>query len=884
MKKNKFFNFKIFTFISVFLVFLNIGYFNLNNYDKNFKKEQINSNQIGNIIEQVNGQQVYSEESDQIYPATSGALIDQDLDGLADTIYMWGDNEYGQIGINDQENDFITTPQKLDIFKYGSGSFYQLESSGTHSGVVFDSDNDGKSDQLYMWGDNRYQQLVISNSITDYSYVPMLVDFNWEGDIISLELSYGYSGVTIDTNDDGYAENLYIWGNNEDGQIGNGEKNNTILEPTLITPKDQDNWGGNIIDFEIDGHHSAVTIDTDYDGYADTLYSWGANEYGQVGNGEERNDIVSPTIITPQNGYWEGNLIDLELGSSHSGVTVDTDYNGYADTLYMWGDNYFKQLGNINSYQNEFIPTISYGPEQNWGGDLVNFSLSGINSSIAVDTNNDHLGDVIYLWGDNSYGQIGNGIIDNQLEKGISTPTKPLNQNGEEFDWNGNVINIDLGGNSSSALIDSDYDGLGDELYLWGDNSYGQLGNSQIGVNILTPDQQNFKLENFKLENYEIIDTSNYGLEINITLEDNNDFFNKSNIPTLKLKNQDQGNIYNTTYDFLNSDPESDSYSYKINNIKSGQKYQWDEILINDQGDDFNEDLIFNINEIEILSDYKIKEASISEENITESDALIDLDFENKMNFNINNFTEEELKVRINYQDQENQYIKETIINQNEQILLDGLNSENQYTITSIDYFYQNGNYKYTFNPVNLVFWTDTLIPTFYQINNTFEIEQINSDSFQFKIGLNNVIVNEDGSLANIDNVYLIDSNNNIYEGDYVENSWESEVNSVNKESTVNSSIEQGYARFNVTQLSEKTNYNFIGISFQEDGSSASLFQESINIQTDNNFNFKLMISIILIIILAILLTLIIIYFARKYKQFKKAKVVDQDEITKVAN
>jgi hypothetical protein len=88
MKKNKFFNFKIFTFISVFLVFLNIGYFNLNNYDKNFKKEQINSNQIGNIIEQVNGQQVYSEESDQIYPATSGALIDQDLDGLADTIYM----------------------------------------------------------------------------------------------------------------------------------------------------------------------------------------------------------------------------------------------------------------------------------------------------------------------------------------------------------------------------------------------------------------------------------------------------------------------------------------------------------------------------------------------------------------------------------------------------------------------------------------------------------------------------------------------------------------------------------------------------------------------------------------------------------------------------
>jgi uncharacterized protein YpmB len=44
------------------------------------------------------------------------------------------------------------------------------------------------------------------------------------------------------------------------------------------------------------------------------------------------------------------------------------------------------------------------------------------------------------------------------------------------------------------------------------------------------------------------------------------------------------------------------------------------------------------------------------------------------------------------------------------------------------------------------------------------------------------------------------------------------------------------------------------------------------------------MISIILVIILAILLTLIIIYFARKYKQFKKAKVVDQDEITKVAN
>ncbi|CRX36839.1 / / Regulator of chromosome condensation (RCC1) repeat protein / 323167:325821 Forward [Candidatus Hepatoplasma crinochetorum] len=873
MKKYKFFNFKVFTIFISLLTF--IGIFNVNFIDLNNKNKTNNIDQeVGNIITQANGQQVYGEDSDQIYEASSGTLVDQDLDGYADTIYMWGDNEYGQLGINNQVDQFVSSPQKIDTFTYGTGGFYDLETSGTHSGVVFDSDNNGKSDQLYLWGDNDYQQLAVDKNITSKSAIPILVDFNWAGDIIELELSNNYSGVTVDSNYDGYADTLYMWGNNQDGQIGDGNKENTILEPTLITPKGQSNWGGNIIDFETEGNHTGIIIDTDLDGYADTLYMWGNNDYGQIGNGERNLDVTTPTIIIPKDSSsWEGNLIDLELGSYHSGAAVDSNYDGYADTLYMWGDNYFNQLGNLQLDSDTLLPLISFGPDQNWGGDITSFSLSGLNSSVAIDTDDDHLGDKIYLWGDNNYGQIGNNSkTEGNNNKGeVSIPTSPLNQSGEEFDLNGNVINLDLSGNSSSVLIDTNNDGLGDNLYVWGNNDYGQLGIGTIGEDLLTPDQNDFNLKNFKLQDYQIYNQNDHQMWVDITLNDPSDIFNQNNIPTLKL--QDQNNIYSTTYIDSNSNPEDDFYSFKINDLKTGVQYDFDQILINDQNNDFSIDKIFNIGENKISNDYQIIDANIFEKNISSTEVLVNLTIDNRIRFDISNFTEQQLQVRINYQDQNGSYQEVTEINQNQQILLQDLEPQENYLITNIDYFYEDNNYKYSLNDLNLSFSTDNETPVFYDLNNTFSIDSVQQESLKFTVEIDNIVFDQDGSVKNIENVVLVDNNNDVYESQYVQDSWVEDQDNLKLDNTV----QRGYATFEITDLNEKTNYNFVGISFYDDGTGAQMFAEPQIIQTDKYINYILITSIIVGLLLLLLILVTAIYIYKKYYHAKKEVEITQD-------
>ncbi|BDV03533.1 MAG: hypothetical protein HPPSJP_2540 [Candidatus Hepatoplasma scabrum] len=874
MKKYKFFNFKIFSVFTSFLIFINFA--NINLINNKLNDDNLNETKIGDIITQVNGQQVYGEDFDQSYEATSGALVDADLDGFADTIYMWGGNSYGQLGINDQENEIVSTPQKIDTFKYGTGSFYELQSSGTHSGVIFDSDNDNKSDQLYMWGDNSSQELAINRNITENISIPVVVDFDWGGNIIELELAYGYSGVTVDTDEDDYADTLYMWGNNADGQIGNGEKENTILEPTLITPQDQDNWNGNILDFETDGHHTGVIIDTDYDGYADTLYMWGNNDYGQIGNGERTFDVTIPTMITPQGNDWNGNLIDLELGAYHSGVTVDTDDSGYADTLYMWGDNYFDQLGNLQSSGNTLVPLISYGPDQTWNGDIVDFSLSGLNSGTVIDTDNDHLGDKAYFWGDNNCGQIGNNqkTSGNENQSEISIPTSPLDQNGEEFLWNGNIVNLDLGGNSSSILIDTNYDGYGDDLYFWGDNDYGQLGNNEISKDQLTPVGQDFYLENFLLEDYQFYNTNNHQLLINIKLKDEDNIFNQDNIPDLKLKNQND--VYTTTYLLDNSNPEIDSYTFLINNTKTGTSYNFEKILINDQNDDFDQDKIFAIENGQIVSDYKIVSATIPEENISPTEVLLALKIENQKDFEISNFTNDQLKVRINYQDkdQEQNLSQETFINENKEILLTGLEVQKNYQVTSIDYFYEDSNYKYSLDNLNLNFTTNAVAPTFYDLDDTFVVNDVEENWFQFTVELDNVIFDQNGKVSNIssDIIFLFDDDNS-YQAYYVENSWEEDTSQL---TTANGSM-QGYATFEVEELSAKTNYSFIGLSFDQSEENMQRFSQAQVIKTDKNVNYILIFLIIIGSILIILLLIGAFYLFRKYYWTKEPENSEED-------
>ena len=114
---------------------------------------------------------------------------------------------------------------------------------------------------------------------------------------------------------------LFAWGNNGDGQLGDGGTSEERSSPVSISPE----LTFKAIAAGID-HSLALTADG-------TLYRWGANSLGQLGDGtyDQRNSPVSiPGEIT---------FSAIAAGGFYSlALTAD-------GTLYTWGYNWAGQLG-----------------------------------------------------------------------------------------------------------------------------------------------------------------------------------------------------------------------------------------------------------------------------------------------------------------------------------------------------------------------------------------------------------------------------------------------------------------------------------------------------------------------------------------------------------
>jgi len=167
-----------------------------------------------------------------------------------------------------------------------------------------------------------------------------------------------------------------------------------------------------------------------------TLWAWGYNNSGQLGDGTLV-DKISPTQIGTDTDW-----VALGVGYYH---TFGIKSNG---TLWAWGYNYYGQLGKGNNGNgtNALVPT-QIGTDTNWqsvtGGEYF---------TLATKTNG-----TLWSTGKNTNGQLGlNNLIDNNTFQQVNTDT----------DWSKIAC-----GRSHSLAIKTN--GL---LYLWGANGSGQIG------------------------------------------------------------------------------------------------------------------------------------------------------------------------------------------------------------------------------------------------------------------------------------------------------------------------------------------------------------------------------------------------------------------------
>ena len=258
-----------------------------------------------------------------------------------------------------------------------------------------------KDNTLWAWGNNEDGQL--GDGTTQDRYSPVKVMDN----VISFECN-NYSSYAI--REDG---SLWSWGNNSSGQLGDDTRQNRYSPVKIMD---------NVISVEC-GSSSAYAIKED-----GGLWAWGSNLSGQLGDGTTQ-DRHSPVKVMD-------NVISVK-GYSRSSYAIKED-----GSLWAWGDNYKGQLGD-GTIQDRHSPVKVM--------DNVISIKSNASSSYAIKKDGS-----LWAWGyNNFYGQLGDGTTQNRYN-----PVKVMD----------NVISIECYFDSSSYAIKEDK-----SLWAWGQNN-GQLG------------------------------------------------------------------------------------------------------------------------------------------------------------------------------------------------------------------------------------------------------------------------------------------------------------------------------------------------------------------------------------------------------------------------
>ena len=223
---------------------------------------------------------------------------------------------------------------------------------------------------------------------------------------------------------------VYTWGWNNVGQLGNGTAANSNT-PVMV------NLPTGVIPTAVtagSGHNLAIGSDG-------KLYAWGDNEGGELGNGSNSNS-TTPLVVSLPSGVVPTAIAG---GTDHS-LAIGSD-----GKLYAWGWNVYGELGNGSNANSINIPVVVSLP----GGVTPTAIAAAGFHSMAIGSDGK-----LYAWGINNYGELGNG--------GISPSNIPV------------VANLPSGVVPTAIAAGYEYSmaiGNNGKLYAWGENDRGQLGN-----------------------------------------------------------------------------------------------------------------------------------------------------------------------------------------------------------------------------------------------------------------------------------------------------------------------------------------------------------------------------------------------------------------------
>jgi hypothetical protein len=270
-------------------------------------------------------------------------------------LQVWGSNDYGELGIGTTGGS-VTTPQTNPYLH----NVAAVDWSGDHAAAIL---HDGS---VWTWGRNDFGQLGI-NSLTNRSTPQRVPDLDCAR---AISLGSDFTLVLLDNG------SVWGWGNNSSGQLGISNTGST----TYYTTPRQIIAGG--IGSISAGYQFALALATN-----NTLYSWGHDFDGELGINAPGALQFSPAVVTLPTGA--GAIAEIHADLEHS-VALST-----TGQVYTWGQNNFGELGN-GTTTSSYVPVAISTTQP-----VVQVATTALSTLCMLNNG------ATYFWGSNNAGQRG---------------------------------------------------------------------------------------------------------------------------------------------------------------------------------------------------------------------------------------------------------------------------------------------------------------------------------------------------------------------------------------------------------------------------------------------------------------------------------------------
>jgi alpha-tubulin suppressor-like RCC1 family protein len=385
------------------------------------------------------------------------------------SVYAWGGNSRGQLGVGDFQDRRSPTlvPLPRAAMAIGAG--------GAHSLAALAPDG-----QVYAWGWNVFGQLGRGNQGTPTTGEPI------PAPVLNVPNAVEVSGGDLHCLARTADGHVWAWGYNTEGQVGNGPPNPTtdsVPTPVLLQGIDS------VTAIDAGGIHSMALRSNG------EVWTWGNGQFGACGTNQRRDSrspdraiLVEPAVAISAGGKFSialaapkpssrvvvlgadgtttpaerpalhdaaslGDIIQLSSGWTHT-LALDAQHRVWA-----WGNNASGQLGVSGSAVADPV--------------ALDLPLEGAEGFVQIVARADHSlalrsDGAVWAWGDDMWGQLGIGAA-----SPTALPTRVPVPNG--------VVLVAAGERHGLAL---DRDGA---VWAWGQNLHGELGVPPTDQLTLTP-------------------------------------------------------------------------------------------------------------------------------------------------------------------------------------------------------------------------------------------------------------------------------------------------------------------------------------------------------------------------------------------------------------